>query len=79
VSLWVALGLNVAMFLIQIVASLVAESVTLRADALDFHGDTANYGFALAVVGLPCTGVPRPVRNAAQSARSSVRARVGRP
>jgi hypothetical protein len=67
------------MFLIEIVASLVAESVTLRADALDFLGDTANYGSPWPSSALPCTGVPRPVRNAAQSARSSARAWVGRP
>jgi hypothetical protein len=40
------------MFLIEVVASLVAGSVSLRADALDFLGDAANYGLALAVVGL---------------------------
>ena len=37
--LWVALGLNAAMFLIEIVASVIAGSVSLRADALDFLGD----------------------------------------
>ena len=50
--LWTALGINVAMFLIEIVTSLIAGSVSLRADALDFLGDAANYAFALAVVGL---------------------------
>jgi Co/Zn/Cd efflux system component len=50
--LWVALGLNAAMFLIEIVASVIAGSVSLRADALDFLGDAANYALALAVVGL---------------------------
>jgi Co/Zn/Cd efflux system component len=50
--LWAALGVNAAMFLIEIVASLVAGSVSLRADALDFLGDAANYAVALAVVGL---------------------------
>jgi len=50
--LWVALGLNAAMFLIEIVASVIAGSVSLRADALDFLGDAANYAVALAVVGL---------------------------
>lgn len=50
--LWVALGLNAAMFLIEIVASVFAGSVSLRADALDFLGDAANYALALAVVGL---------------------------
>ena len=50
--LWAALGLNAAMFLIEIVASVIAGSVSLRADALDFLGDAANYALALAVVGL---------------------------
>src|SRR5438132_13038104 len=50
--LWVALGLNAAMFLIEIVARVIAGSVSLRADALDFLGDAANYAVALAVVGL---------------------------
>jgi Co/Zn/Cd efflux system component len=50
--LWVALGINLAMFAVEIVASLVSGSVSLRADALDFLGDAANYGVALAVVGM---------------------------
>ena len=50
--LWVALGINVAMLLVEIVASLVSGSVSLRADALDFLGDAANYAVALAVVGM---------------------------
>ena len=50
--LWAALGINVAMFLIEIVTSFIAGSVSLRADALDFLGDAANYAVALAVVGL---------------------------
>jgi Co/Zn/Cd efflux system component len=50
--LWVALGLNAVMFLIEIVASVIAGSVSLRADALDFLGDAANYAVALAVVRL---------------------------
>jgi Co/Zn/Cd efflux system component len=50
--LWAALGLNAAMFLIEIVASVIAGSVSLRADALDFLGDAANYALALAVVDL---------------------------
>ena len=50
--LWVALGLNAGMFFIEIVASVIAGSVSLRADALDFLGDAANYAVALAVVGL---------------------------
>jgi len=50
--LWAALGVNVTMFLVEIIASFIAGSVSLRADALDFLGDAANYVVALAVVGL---------------------------
>src|SRR5436853_6681050 len=50
--LWIAFGVNLLMFGIEIAASIVAGSVSLRADALDFLGDAANYAVALAVVGL---------------------------
>jgi Co/Zn/Cd efflux system component len=50
--LWVALGLNAAMFLIETGASLLAGSVSLQADALDFLGDTANNAVGLIVLGM---------------------------
>jgi len=50
--LWAALVVNLLMFGVEIVASIIAGSVSLRADALDFLGDAANYVVALAVVGL---------------------------
>jgi Co/Zn/Cd efflux system component len=50
--LWVALGLNAAMFGVETLASLVAGSVSLQADALDFLGDAANYAVSLAVLGM---------------------------
>src|SRR5438270_1039664 len=50
--LWVALTVNLAMFAIEIAASIIAGSVSVRADALDFLADAANYAVALAVVGL---------------------------
>lgn len=50
--LWAALAINLSMFGIEIVASILAGSVSLRADALDFLGDAANYGVALIVAGL---------------------------
>jgi Co/Zn/Cd efflux system component len=40
------------MFLIEIAAGLMAGSVSLQADALDFLGDVANYGVSLFVVGM---------------------------
>jgi Co/Zn/Cd efflux system component len=48
--LWIALAVNAAMFLVEVVAGVAAESVSLQADALDFFGDAANYGLSLAVL-----------------------------
>jgi Co/Zn/Cd efflux system component len=50
--LWAALGINGTMFLIEIVTGLMAGSVSLQADALDFLGDVANYGISLFVIGM---------------------------
>jgi Co/Zn/Cd efflux system component len=50
--LWIALTLNGAMFLIEAGASLIAGSVSLQADALDFLGDAGNYGVSLFVLNL---------------------------
>ncbi len=50
--LWIALSINLTMFLVESAASVISDSVSLRADALDFLGDAANYAVALAVFGL---------------------------
>ncbi|MBV1692397.1 cation transporter [Novosphingobium sp. G106] len=50
--LWIALGLNAAMFAAEIVAGVMAHSRSLQADALDFLGDAANYAISLGVSGL---------------------------
>lgn len=50
-ALWIALVVNGAMFLIEIGAGLSGQSMALRADALDFLGDAANYAISLAVLG----------------------------
>ena len=49
--LWVALIVNAAMFLVEMVAGAAADSRALQADALDFLGDAGNYAVSLAVVG----------------------------
>jgi Co/Zn/Cd efflux system component len=49
--LWLVLGINAAMFIVEIVAGLVAGSASLQADALDFLADAANYGISLLVAG----------------------------
>jgi Co/Zn/Cd efflux system component len=50
--LWAVLGINAAMFLVEIGAGLAAGSAALQADALDFLGDAANYAISLFVVGM---------------------------
>lgn len=53
--LWVALIVNAAMFLVEMVAGTAADSRALKADALDFLGDAGNYAISLAVVGAVLT------------------------
>src|SRR6266852_7980256 len=50
--LWAVLAINAIMFLVEIGAGLAAGSASLQADALDFLGDSANYGISLFVVGM---------------------------
>jgi Co/Zn/Cd efflux system component len=50
--LWVALVINLAMFGVEVVSGLAAQSVSLLADSLDFLGDAANYGVSLFVLGM---------------------------
>lgn len=50
--LWIALIINLAMFVIEIISGLNANSVSLLADAIDFFGDAMNYGISLAVLSM---------------------------
>lgn len=50
--LWIALISNAAMFLVEIVASQLGDSMSLQADALDFFGDAASYAISLFVLGM---------------------------
>ena len=50
--LWIALIANAAMFVVEIVAGVAADSRALQADALDFFGDAANYAISLGVAGM---------------------------
>ena len=50
--LWIVVGVNLVMFIIEMIAGLSAGSVSLQADSLDFLGDTANYGISLFVAGM---------------------------
>ena len=52
IILWIALIANAAMFVVEIIAGVAADSRALQADALDFFGDAANYAISLGVAGL---------------------------
>ncbi len=49
--LWIALAINVGMFVVEIGAGYAAQSASLKADALDFLGDSVNYMISLTVKG----------------------------
>jgi Co/Zn/Cd efflux system component len=51
-ALWIALAVNAAFFLAEIIAGVAAGSASLQADALDFFGDAANYAVSLSVAGM---------------------------
>jgi Co/Zn/Cd efflux system component len=51
-ALWIALVVNAAFFVVEIVAGAAAGSASLQADALDFFGDAASYAISLGVAGL---------------------------
>jgi Co/Zn/Cd efflux system component len=50
--LWIALFINVLMFVVEIVGSYASGSLSLLADSVDFFGDAANYGLTLAVLSM---------------------------
>ncbi|MBI5899536.1 MAG: cation transporter [Rhodocyclales bacterium] len=51
-ALWIALIINALMFGVEFAGGVVAGSVSLLADAIDFAGDAANYGLSLAVLSM---------------------------
>ncbi len=50
--LWAVLGINAAMFALEVVAGMAAGSASLQADALDFLGNSGNYAISLFVAGM---------------------------
>ena len=48
--LWFALIVNASMFFVEFIASEASDSMSLKADALDFFGDAANYAISLFVL-----------------------------
>lgn len=51
-ALFAVIAINAAMFAVEMAAGFLGDSMALRADALDFLGDTATYAMSLAVIGL---------------------------
>ncbi|MBC7192554.1 cation transporter [Marinobacter sp.] len=52
VALWIALSVNLSMFVVEGIASMTSGSVSLLADAIDFFGDSANYLLSLTVLSM---------------------------
>ncbi|MGB9190271.1 MULTISPECIES: cation transporter [unclassified Acinetobacter] len=50
-ALWIALIINIVMFIVELIGGAYAHSSALWADSLDFFGDAVNYGISLAVLG----------------------------
>ncbi len=48
--IWICLIANAVMFVVQIVASYIAGSVSLLANSLDFLSDSVNYGISIFVL-----------------------------
>jgi len=51
-ALWIALAINTAMFLAEVVVGVAAGSASLQADSIDFLGDATNYAISLGVAGM---------------------------
>ncbi|MEQ8405378.1 MAG: cation transporter [Oceanicaulis sp.] len=50
-ALWIVIAINAVMFAVEIAAGALAGSQALKADALDFLGDTLTYAISLFVIG----------------------------
>jgi Co/Zn/Cd efflux system component len=52
-ALWAVIAINGTMFFVEMAAGLSAQSMALKADALDFLGDTVTYFISFLVIGQP--------------------------
>lgn len=50
--LWAVIAMNFGMFLVELTGGLAGRSMALKADALDFLGDSVTYAMSLAVIGM---------------------------
>lgn len=51
--LWIIIAINAVMFFVETYGSVAANSMALRADALDFLGDSITYTITLIAIGQP--------------------------
>ena len=51
-ALWAVIAINGVMFFVEGSAGFAGQSMALKADALDFAGDTATYAMSLMVIGM---------------------------
>ncbi len=51
-ALWAVIAINGIMFVVEMSAGFASQSTALRADALDFLGDTLTYMLSLLVIGM---------------------------
>ncbi len=49
--LWIVIAINLVMFVVEFGASIASQSMALRADALDFLGDSLTYTITLLAIG----------------------------
>jgi Co/Zn/Cd efflux system component len=52
-ALWLVIAINGGMFLVEMMAGFMGRSMALKADALDFLGDTLTYGISMWAIGKP--------------------------
>ena len=50
-ALLAVIAINAVMFVVEMSAGMISGSQALKADALDFAGDTATYALSLMVIG----------------------------
>lgn len=51
-ALWIVIAINGVMFFVEGSAGFAGQSMALKADALDFAGDTLTYAMSLMVIGM---------------------------
>ncbi len=51
-ALWIVIFINATMFVVEMIAGSISGSQALKADALDFLGDTITYAISLLVIGM---------------------------